>query len=172
MDEFLDEPPLCYRGRIFGVQPNDIKKGFKIGEHLDFVTVTAEITFKGELMYYDKEQDTYELKLRYASNDSPLEDTLYYREICKSFPESILKNRANLLMPPRFYSLPTHEMVENGMAPSLDMVVNLDSQGINFSTLVNTNFLQNVPEITSEIRYMLDNVQKFADIKNNFTMPQ
>lgn len=172
MNEFLEEPPYCYRGRVFGVQPNNIFKGFTTQEQDNFVITTANVPFKGELMYYDEESDVYELKLNYVCNDSELEATLYKKEICKPIPERILKNRANLPIPPRFYLMPTHEMIETGQYPSYETLINLDASGIDFAQLVNTNFFLNVSEITPRIVTMLKNVNQFVEIKKNFTEPK
>jgi hypothetical protein len=168
LSEFLEIPPLCYRGRLYGVQPCE-EIEFSLEQRSNFVKQVSGMALKCELKFYDEKQDVYELKIQ--CNSLSLDETLFKQGICKPIPKDVLNNRDSLT--PYFYLLPSHQLLEAGKFPNYEALIDLEKRHhILFDSLMRTNYLHHLNvynAFSSTITDMLKKRRRFARTKGNLS---
>lgn len=173
LKEFLEIPPLSYRGRIYGVMPYN--EFFTIEQQEKFIVEAANDSFRADLMYYDEEQDIYELKLTFTDTQEDASEWMLEDDVGQLIPEDMmLKNRGNKehTIGPMCYLLPTHELLENGKFPSYETLLDHSKKGCNLSTFIETNYFNAHQEITPDMKDMLNNYEKIKNITKGISAPK
>lgn len=160
MTEFLEYPPLCYRGRIYGAAPVNEKR-FTVTQQDRFICEVDGLKFSGDCIYYDENEDVYELKLKLVGKHDKKYDDIYdwllEEKICKSIPSIILNNRGEAKNP-IFFSLPSFNLLEQGIYPSFEALA-ICEQKFNDPYKLIEKFIRNSKEAPVELLDMLKDIK-------------
>lgn len=115
LDEFLEFPQACHRGRIYGVMPYDGNRSFTIAQMEKFLDEIMNQRFNADLIFYNEEENVYEMKVTFCDDNRDLAEWLIEKKICSRIPENY-----DILWP---YS---HNMLETGDYPSLGKILDMD----------------------------------------------
>lgn len=170
MNEFMEYPEFCHRGRLYGVMPAT-SEGFLNQDREFLLREYTNVTLKAEVKYFCERQKTYELQIQYIDSGKDMAKRLFVRNICKPIPEELLKDRSRML--PYFYLMPTHAALTKeypfGTFPNFETMYKLESQGYYFGTLINSNYFMNSKKITIEMKEMLNKISSFKVVKERYS---
>lgn len=109
LNDFLEFPKACDRGRIYGVVPSDGKQTYSPQAMDLFITKLTDEKFLADLAHYDEEEDVYEMNVKFTKNDQDIAECMIEDKICEKAPKD--EHCAPLL---------THELLEKGTHPSFE----------------------------------------------------
>lgn len=119
LEEYLDKPKACFRGRLYGVMPLGDERFFNIQQMDFFRDLIFDKKFVADVIRYDESENVYELKIKFFKTNQDLAELLIEKNICDFIPQEKLENRLNNDEILCLSSL-THEALETGSVPNYD----------------------------------------------------
>lgn len=117
VNEFMEYPKACERGRIHGLMPVDGKQNYSVAEMDLFISKLTNEHFEADLRHYDEEEDVYEMKIKLSTEDQDVAEWTVDEKICEKVPEDLY-----------FATLLTHKMLETGTHPSFEVMLHNQQQ--------------------------------------------